>query len=172
MGQFHTPLSTFHVYHRLFSYSAHDSRLVFCKVSGLDMGYIRENIEALVLTSLRSLHLPICFAKNFLDNIIAPHLEELSLLYYQDVMDALASFLRRSACLLRSFSMAFPSFVLYFEWFMDFFQSRNTLSKILITVTDDYADLEDYNAIWNIFQLVDNVLSFQSTEGFLPNPKI
>ena len=133
-------------------------RLVFCKVSGIDMGYIRENIEALVLTSLRSLHLPICFAKDFLDNIIAPHLEELSLLYYQDVMDAMASFLRRSACPLRSFSMAFPSFPPHFEWFMKIFRSINTLSKISITETDDYVNPEDHD-LWNIFQLMGTMFS-------------
>ena len=147
-------------------------RLVFCKVTGIDMGYTRENIEALVLTSLRSLHLPICFADYFLDNIIAPHLEELSLLYYQEVMDAMASFLRRSACPLRSFSMEFPSFPPHFERFMKIFRSINTLSKISITETDDYPNPEDDHDLWNIFQFVANVLSSQSTHGFLPNLKI
>ena len=50
-------------------------RLVFCKVSGFCTRYGEPSIEAIVLTSLKPLQLAIIVG-GFLDNIIAPHLEE------------------------------------------------------------------------------------------------
>ena len=153
-------------------------QLVFCKVSNTS-SFGRRNIGALVLTSLRSLHLPISFAEHFLNNIIAPHLEELSLPYYRNLsMEVITSFLGRSACLLRSLYMDFRSFRPHFEMFMNFFQSMNTLSIISITETATHFDNttpEDYDQRRNILQLVAKVLSSQSTsphQGFLPNLKI
>ena len=143
-------------------------RLVFCKV--LDTGHRRQNIGAHtpVLTSLRSLHLLTSYCEDFLNNIIAPRLEDLSLpdYYYNPSMDVITSFLRRSACSLRSFSMDFHSFLPHFERGLIFLKSMNTLTKISIT--------KDYD-LWNILQLVAKVLSSQSTsllQGFLPNLKI
>ena len=143
-------------------------RLVFCKV--LDTGHRRQNIGAHtpVLTSLRSLHLLTSYCEDFLNNIIAPRLEELSLpdYYYNPSMDVITSFLRRSACSLRSFSMDFHSFLPHFERGLIFLKSMNTLTKISIT--------KDYD-LWNILQLVAKVLSSRSTshqQELFPNLKI
>ena len=74
-------------------------RLVFFRVSGSLTQYRPQIIGPLVLTSLESLHLLISFAEDFLKNIIAPHLEVLSLPNYHNAsMEVISSFLRRSAC--------------------------------------------------------------------------
>jgi hypothetical protein len=78
-------------------------RLVFCKISGSHSRY-GDPIGASVLTlaSLRSLQLITIFAKDFLNNLIAPHLEEFSLPKYYNPsmevsMEVITSFLKRSA---------------------------------------------------------------------------
>ena len=158
-------------------------RLVFCEISGGCPGYgvqgIVGGIEAVVLTSLRSLRIRVTTsADGYLNNIVAPHLEEFSVpKYYNPPMEVITSFFRRSACPLRSFSMAFRSFSPHFERFMNSFQSMNTLSIISIMETASYSKNtapEDYDPR-NILQLVAKVLSSQSTslqQGFLPNLKI
>ena len=146
-------------------------RLVFCRVSGYHTQYRPQNIGPLVLTSLRSLHLQMGFSEDILNNIIAPHLEELNLPnYYNPPIEVITSFLGRSACSLHSFSMAFRGFPPHFETFKIFFRSINTLS---ITSFFDYT-LENHD-LWDIFQLIAKVLSTQSISpqhGFLPNLKI
>jgi F-box-like len=155
-------------------------RLVFCKVSGACPRYGPQNIGAVVLTSLRSLQLRMRFAEDFLNNIIAPHLEEFSLPhYYNPSMEVIISFLRRSACSLRSFSMIFAISSPYFERFMSLLQSMpslNSLSLRSITTTLENTTPEDHDP-QNILQLVTKVLSSQSTsppsqQGFLPNLEI
>jgi hypothetical protein len=156
-------------------------RLVFCKVSGSSPRL--RGIDAPVLTSLRDLQLSMLdtsFAEDFLNNLLAPHLEEFSLPnYYNPSMEVITSFLRRSACSLRSFSMIFSNFPPYFEGCMNLLQSMpslDTLSIISITTTSYFNNTtpEDYD-LRNILQLVAKVLSSQSTslqQGFLPNLKI
>ena len=153
-------------------------RLVFCKVS-FSRSRIREPfIGEPVLTSLRSLQLLITnYGEDFLNNLIAPHLEEFSLPnYFNPSMEVIAPFLRRSACALRSFSVIFSNFPPYFESFVILLQSMpslNTLSIISTTQTTN-CFLEDYDP-QNVLQLVAKVLSSQSTslqQGFLPNLKI
>ena len=154
-------------------------RLVFCKVSGSCERYGGSSLGALVLTSLKSLQLLIKkFAEDFLNNLIAPHLEELSLpRYYYPSTGVITSFLRRSACSLLSFTVVFST---YFDGFMDLLQSMPSLNKLsimsLTTSTNYYmnAPPEDYDPR-NILQLIAKVLSSQSTslqQGFLPNLKI
>ena len=157
------------------------TRLVFCEVSGSCPGNGEPSIGKLVLTSLRSLQLLITSsAEDYLNNIIAPHLEEFSLpnYYNRAIMGIITSFFRRSACSLRSFSMIFSIFPPYFEGYMNLLQSMpslNTLSIISITtIAEYYYNTEDYDPR-NILQLVAKVLSSQSTslqQGFLPNLKI
>jgi len=113
-------------------------RLVFCKVSGTF--HSRSNIGPTVLTSLRSLQLMLLelhLAKHFLNNLIAPNLEDFNLTrYYDSSMEFITSFLRRSACSLRSFSMIISSiFLPYYEVLLSPLQSMpslNTLSIISI----------------------------------------
>ena len=154
-------------------------RLVFCRVSG-SCSYRRGPIVGapLVLTSLRSLELIMDFAdttysEDFLNNLIAPHLEAFSSMFYNPPMEVIVSFFNRSACSLRSFSMTFTIyFSPYFERFMSLLQlmpSLNTLSIGTVNITP-----EDYHPR-NILQLVAKVLSSQSAslqQGFLPNLKI
>ena len=157
------------------------SRLVFCKVSGSCERYRGPSLGALVLTSLKSLQLLIAnYAKYFLNNLIAPHLEEFSLpIYYKPSTGVITSFLRRSACSLLSLSMIFSTFPPYFEGFMDILQSMpslNKLSIISITTTSYFENTfrGDYDP-QNILQLVAKIVSSQSTslqKGFLPNLKI
>ena len=162
-------------------------RLVFCKVLGFCSGYREPSIgPPLVLPSLRFLKLLIfaytSFVGDFLDNLIAPHLEELSLpRYYNRSMEVIASFLRRSACSLRSFSVVFSTFPPYFEGFMSLLHSMPSLNTLSIIST---TALEVENATpkncdpRNILQLVAKVVSSQSTsprslqQEFLPNLKI
>jgi F-box-like len=155
-------------------------RLVFCRVSDTYIGYRRPNIMTgpPFLTSLRSLQLLIRFAEDFLNNIIAPHLEEFSLPnYYNPSMEVISSFLRRSACSLRSFSVISNFSPLYFEGFMNLLQSMpslNSLSLRSITTTHETTTPEDYDP-QNILKLLAKVLSSQSTSphrGFLPNLQI
>ena len=161
-------------------------RLVFCKVSGLSSRY-REPTQPsigtpLILTSLRSLQLEervdTLKTEFFLNNLLVPHLEELSFpSYYGPSVEAITSFLRRSACPLRSFTMTFSIFPLYYENFMGLLQSMpsslNTLSIMSVT-TFMNATHEEYDP-QIILQLVAKVLSSQSTslrQRFLPNLKI
>ena len=159
-------------------------RLVFCKLSSLcslDRGPI---VGPPVLTSLRCLQLMITSSvEDFLNNLIAPHLEEFSLPnYYNPSMEVITSFLRRSACSLRSFSIIFSNFPPYFESFMDLLQSMpslNTLSMTSITNTTSHFENttpDDYDPR-NILELVAKVVSSQCTsesrqQRFLPNLKI
>ena len=145
-------------------------RLVFCKVSSLCSPYVARSIGPLVLSSLRSLLLT---GRNsgigVLNNLIAPQLEEFRLpkvfFIFNLSMDAITSFLRRSACSLRSFT-ATPE---HFEGFMSLLQSMSSLNSLSITTYFRECDPR------NILQLVAKVLSSQSTslqQGFLPNLKI
>ena len=148
-------------------------RLVFCQILGFcsyhNVGEL--NTAAPVLTPLRSLHLLInnSAAEHFLNNLIAPHLEEFSLpRHYIPRIEVTTSFLRRSACSLRSLSMIFHIFPPYFEGFMNLLQSMPSLTALSIST------LERYHPP-NILQLVAKVLSSQSAslqQGFLPNLKI
>ena len=156
------------------------SRLIFCEVSG-SSGFIEPSIGPLVLTSLRSLQLMTDFNAGFLNNLTVPYLEELSLPnYYNPSMEVITSFLRRSTCSLRSFTVMFSISPTYFEGFINILQSMPsliTLSIISITDTTDNLDdiiPEDYDP-QNILQLVAKILSSQSASpqhGFLPNLKI
>ena len=156
-------------------------RLVFCKVSDSYSGYREPSIGAPVRTSLRSLQLLVrSSTEYFLDNLIAPDLEEFNLpKYYSPSMEVITSFIRRSACSLRSFTVIFSVFPLYFEGFMNMLQSMpslNTLSITSITATrySRIATPEDCDPR-NILQLVAKILSSQSTsfqQGFLPNLEV
>ena len=153
-------------------------RLVFCKVEGCWSQYGGQTI-APVLTSLRTLRLMYSsFVEDFLNHLIAPHLEEFSSLdCHNSSTEVIASFLRRSSCSLRSFTMIFSIRPPYFESFMNFLQSMpslNTLSIRSINTYSESATSEDYDPR-NLFQLLAKVLSSQSTslqQGFLPNLKI
>ena len=158
-------------------------RLVFCNYLGFCTSIEGRSIGAPVFASLRSLQLPRAgSAEGFLNSLIAPHLEELSLPDYSITsMETITSFLRRSACSLRSFSTLLSGLPPYFEGFMNLLQSMpslNTLSIKSVTTIARPFDIattpEDYDPR-NILQLVDRVLSSQSTslqQGFLPNLKI
>ena len=154
-------------------------RLVFCEISGYCLEGREPSTGALVLPSLRSLRLLISsFAEYFLNNLTAPHLEEFELpAYYNPSMEVIASFLKRSACSLRSFTMIFSIFPPYFERFMSLLQSMpslNSLSLLSITRTLEDFTAEEYDPR-NILQFVAKVLSSQSAsrqQGFLPNLKI
>ena len=162
-------------------------RLVYCKVSGTPPYRSSEMIiGAPVITSLRSLELLITNhdAQFFLNNVIAPHLEEFSFpnFYHppEEGIGLIASFLKRSACSLRSFSIMYRIFPPYLECFMDLLQSMsslNTLSIISITTTTRYSNdigSVDYDPR-NILELVAKVLSSQSAslkQGFLPNLQV
>ena len=163
-------------------------RLVFCKATGFSGShYIVSRIGEPVLTSMRSLQLlSPSFTKSFFNNLIAPHLEEFSLSRYHylstidsEMLEVITSFLRRSTCSLRSFSMIFshifPPYIASFTSLLQSMLSLNTLS-IISTTTTWYSEIttpEDYDP-QNIFQLVAKVLSSQSTslQGFLPNLKV
>ena len=124
---------------------------------------------------MRSLQLIMNFAEDFLHNLIAPHLEEIKFpRYYIPRIEVVTSFLRRSACSLRSLSMIFSIFPQYFEGFMDLLQSMPSLTilSILSITAFEITSPEEYHPR-NILQLVAKVLSSQSTslqQGFLPNP--
>ena len=155
-------------------------RLVFLKFSGSCERYEGPGLGALVLTSLKYLELLSWdLAEDFLNNLIAPQLEELrTSSYIFTSMETITSFIRRSACSLRSFSMYFTIFPPYFEAFMDCLQVMPSLNKISIMLLSS-TSVED-NTPKNfdprsLFQLLAKVLSSQSTspqQGFLPNLKI
>ena len=149
-------------------------RLVFCEVSGCCRHTPDEQpLRTPVLTSLRSLHLLMdsSAAEYFLNNLIASQLEEFCFPGYNiPRIEVITSFLRRSACSLRSFSMIFNTSPSNFEGFIDLFQSMPSLTTLSITTFK----LEMCRPP-NILQLVTKVLSSQSTslqQGFLPNLKI
>ena len=158
-------------------------RLVFCEISSSSF-YSRRILEGEiiipVLTSLKSLCLSYgSSTEDFLNNLIAPHLEDFSLRrYYPPIIEpeVVTSFLRRSVCSLRSLSMIFSIIPQYFEVFMNLLQSMpslTTLSLLSITIFNK-TNPEEYQPR-NILQLVAKVLSSQSTslqQGFLPNLKI
>ena len=161
-------------------------RLVFYKISDFRIHYGHHMTAPVpVLTPLRSLQLMMkaSFIENFLNNIITPHLEELGLpYYYNPTIEVITSFLRRSACSLRSLSMNFSNIPPHYENFMRLLQSipsLNTLSITSITTATRYTRVEsstpEYYDPRNILQLVAKVLSSQSTsheQRFLPNLKI
>ena len=154
-------------------------RLVFCEATGPFSPRYGGQIQTPVLTSLKSLQLLVTiFAEEFLDNLVAPHLEEFSLPdYYVPSMEVAASFLRRSACSLRSFSVIFSIFRSYSEGVMNILQSMpslNTLSILSTSFLDAITTHEDCDPR-TLLQLVAKVLSSQSTslhQGLLPNLKI
>ena len=97
--------------------------LVFCKVSDSSSVLGDPRIKEPFLTPLISLQLLIpSYAEDFLKSFIAPHLEESSLpnYYNPSKMEVIISFLKRSACSLRSFSIMFSIFAPYFENLMIF----------------------------------------------------
>ena len=162
-------------------------RLVFCHISGSHTPpapFGAPILGAPVVTSLRSLEMLLITraAEDFLNNLVAPHLEEFNLPnYYNPSMEVVTSFIRRSACSLRSFSIIVSASPPYFEDLMNLLQSMPSLHKLLITSmtnTDHFEDTirEDYDPR-NILQIVAKVLASQSTvtslqQGFLPNLKI
>ena len=159
-------------------------RLAFFKVTSFRSHHREQSIGAPfpIITSLRSLQLTMkTLIDIFLKNIIAPHLEEFSLPnYYNPSMEVVTSFLRRSACSLRSFSTILSNLPPYSEAFMNLLQSMpslNTLSIISTTSSLMYSEdttPEDYDPR-NILELVAKILSSQCTslqQGFLPNLKI
>ena len=152
-------------------------RLVFCEVSG-PCRFEEEGIKAPVFTSLRSLQLQVdTDPDKLLNYLIAPHLEEFSppTFGFFPRTENITSFLRRSACSLRSLSLTFPG---YSERYMNLLQSipsLNTLSLRSIDIGTLAVTSPDDHDSRNIFQLVAKVLSSQSTclrQGFLPNLKI
>ena len=151
-------------------------RLVFLKISGGCPLYREEPIiGTIVLTSLKSLQL-MMLVGGLLNNLIAPNLEEFSLRQYSiSAIEIVGSFLRRSACSLRSFFIIISNFPPYFEDFMGLLQSMpslNTLS-IMSTMYTNSGDV-DYDPR-NILQLAAKVLLSQSSsfqQRFLPNLKI
>ena len=147
-------------------------RLVFCKIS-----YVRLHDgepSVVILTSLRSLQLITSYFEEFLNNLITPHLEELSLSrHYNLTMEVIASFLKRSACSLHSFSMIFIVSA-YFEGFMSLLQLMPSLKTLSITSADLFNAPGEYDPR-NILQLVAKVLSSQSTtlqQRLLPNLEV
>ena len=149
-------------------------RLVFLKVSGSCTRYRSRNV--VLLTSLRSLQLLIPRnADFFLDNLTAPGLEIFCLpRNYIPSMGVITSFLRRSACSLRIFSVTFSAFPSSFDGFMILLQSMPSLNTLSITTLKKTTTLKNYNPR-HILQLVTKVLSSQSAslqQGFLPNLNI
>ena len=156
-------------------------RLVFCEVSDFCSHHREQRIGRPVLSSIRSLKLLIAHFVQFFNNLIAPHLEEFNIQdprYYVPIprIEAVTSFLSRSACSLRSLSMMFTVAPQYFEGFMNLLQSMPSLTtlSLLSTTALLITTPEEYHPR-NILQLVSKVLSSQSTshqQGFLPNLEI
>jgi hypothetical protein len=156
-------------------------RLVFCEIAGCHPGAdIVRSTGALFLRSLRSLRLLVSihfFLEHFLNNLIAPHLEEFTLSYLDHPsIEVVTSFFKRSACSLRTLTMIFSISSPYFERFMSLLQSIPSLNSLLLSksMTLEYATPEDYDPR-NILQLVAKILSSQSTslqQRFLPNLEI
>ena len=157
-------------------------RLVFFQVSGfctLHRDFREHRYRPPVLSSLRSLQLLIkSCGEYFLDNLIAPHLEEFLLpRYYITRIEVVTSFFRRSACSLHSFSMTFSVFPEYFDALMNVLQSMPSLTKLSLLSTTTLPVViptpEEYHPR-SILQLVAKVLFSQTTslkQGFLPNLK-
>ena len=138
-------------------------RLVFYELSGYGSNrrFEERDIGPPVLLSLRSLQLLIDIdAEDVLDNLITPQLEEFSLpRHYSPLIEDITSFLRRSACSLRSLSMVFPD---YSEDYMNLLQSIPSLTtlSILSLSTRNLANTSpDNDNSRNIFELVAKVLS-------------
>ena len=119
-------------------------RLIFCKFWGSDLDRYRvKDVSGPVITSLRSLQLPRFIDRTsevFLNNLIAPHLEEFSLPNYDSPSRSMSttvitSFLRRSGCSLRSFSMIFGTVSPYIEGLMNLLQSMPSLNTLSIIST-------------------------------------
>jgi hypothetical protein len=150
-------------------------QLVFCQVSGFRPFFREQIIGSPVVSSMKSLELRKTDSEQFLDNLIAPHLEEFDhpKYYVPRTEIFITSFFRRSACSLRSLSMIF-SIHRYFEDFMNILYSMPTLTKLsIISMTLVITTPEEYHPR-NILQLLAKVLSSQSTSlhrGFLPNLK-
>ena len=157
-------IDSFHVLRRT-------PRLVFCKISYAQLE-IGVPSQPLILASLRTLLIPnYCFYE-YLNNLITPCLQELSLSSYTNVkMDIIASFLKRSACSLRSFSMAvYDSACL--EGFMRLLLLLPSLKTLLITVNSAH---ENNPPLRNILQLVAKVLLSQGKalqQEVLPNLEV
>ena len=155
-------------------------RLVFCKILSFFLLPPEGQIIP-VVTPLKSLHLSkgSRTAEYFLDNLIAPHLEEFNL-PRRSILGAevVASLLRRSTCSLRSLSMIFSISPQYLEAFMNLLQSMPSLTTLSITSVTAFKNTDpDECHPRNILQLVAKVVSSQSAseslqQGFLPNLKI
>jgi hypothetical protein len=153
-------------------------RLVSCRVDSLSRS--KQIIGPPVLSSMKSLllspRLSRSIAKDLLENLIAPHLEEFNIPEY-DVPPKIfiTSFLRRCTSSLRSLSIGF-SVPQSSEDFMNLLQSMPSLTTLSLTsiTTWDISAVEEYHPR-NILQLVAKVLSSQNSslqQGFLPNLKI
>jgi hypothetical protein len=155
-------------------------RLVVCQIGGFTF---EQHIEPPILSSMRSLLLlNMSIAKDLLDSLVAPHLEEFNLPFFHHLGTeaVITSFFRRSACSLRSLSMEFD-ISRYFEELMDILQSMPLLTTLTIIsarwATQSYGTHttgEEYHPR-SIFQLLAKILFSQSTslqQGFLPNLKI
>ena len=180
------PISNWTIFHTSFYIPRLSSTLYFFCARLPDWSFVKfsgscyrtwQSIGAPVLTSLRSLQLMVpCFAENFLDNLIAPHLEEFSLLKYCDasMKEITISLLRRSACSMRSFSdlQHLPTIL----WrFLQSMPSLSALSITSITTLRSRGTIPGIYDVRNILQLMAKVLSSQSSsfqQGFLPNLKI
>ena len=152
-------------------------RLVFCSISDFCKPYTGPTMGVLVLPSLQSLKLiSWSFAEEYLNTVIAPHLEEFRVpSYCFTLMKTITSFLQRSACPLHSFSIVFGIFPTYFEHFMDLLQILPSLNRLSITsLSTSFEDSSEDHDPRSILQLVAKVLSSQSTspQAFLPSLKI
>ena len=162
-------------------------RLVFCEISGYSLEGRDSSPGVLVLRSLKTLRLLIAgFEEDFLNlnNLTTPHLEEFRLpTYYDPSMDVITSFVRRSACSLRSFTMVFSTSQPYFERFMSILQSMPSLITLsLVSITTTMTTMENHTSedcsARYILQLVAKIFSSQITspqqgqQGLLPNLKI
>jgi hypothetical protein len=117
-------------------------RLVICKISGASSLYTGKSLGTVLLTSLKSFELmSLSSVGNFLNNLIAPHLEECSLSGFRYEsngfvrIEPITSFLGRSASL-RSFLMVLRNFRLGIMNLLQSMPSLTTLSMILRPCTD------------------------------------
>ena len=146
-------------------------RLVFCQISSpYEIGV--PSLPRIILESLRTLHFSLydnTFA--FLDHLITPCLEELSISEYPESMGNITSLFERSACSLRSFSVTF-NVSNHFEEFMSLLPLIPSLKTLSITAYTHRASEDDSR---NIVQLVAKVVSSQCTtiqRRLLPNLEV